>query len=50
MILLIQLIMSELRQAILDKLVGDLVGELSNRDVQMMIMGAILTLLIIEVL
>ena len=46
MILLIQLIMSELRQAILEKLVGVLVGELSNRDVQMMIMGA----LIIEVL
>lgn len=45
---MIEWIVSELRRVLIDQIVMAMVGELSPRDIQMILFGMILTLLILE--
>ena len=45
---LIEWVASELRRLLVDRVVNELLGELSTRDIQMILFGVILTLLIME--
>jgi len=46
---LIEIFITELRRVLIDKMVTELLGELSPRDVTMIIIGMIATLLILSI-